>query len=81
VWASPEGLGGFPEDLANAIVVNGETGVGFDRPRVIRVGEARDIVGQPIVTAIEGGDVAAAAAEADAAFQAFLEEEAAEFAQ
>lgn len=78
VWASPEGLGGFPEDLANAIVVNGETGVGFDRPRVIRVGEARDIVGQPIVTSIEGGDVAAAAEEADAAFQAFLDEEAAD---
>lgn len=81
VWASPEGLGGFPEDLANAIIVNGETGVGFDRPRVIRVGEARDIVGAPIVVAIEGGDVAAAAEEADAAFQAFLEEEAAEFGQ
>ena len=80
VWASPEGLGGFPEDLANAIVVNGETGVGFDRPRVIRVGEARDIVGQPIVTAIEGGDVASAAEEADGSFQEFLEEEAAEFA-
>lgn len=79
VWASPEGLGGFPEDLANAIVVNGETGVGFDRPRVIRVGEARDIVGLPIVVGIEGGDLAAALQEANAAFQAFLEEEAAEF--
>lgn len=81
VWASPEGLGGFPPDLANAIVVNGETGVGFDRPRVIRVAEARDIVGLPIVTGIEGGDVAAALKEADAAFQAFLEAEDAEFGE
>lgn len=77
VWASPDGLGGFPPDMAEAILINAEVGVGFDRPRVIRVGEARDIVGEPIVVAIEGGDVAQAAADADAAFQAFLEEEAA----
>jgi multiple sugar transport system substrate-binding protein len=77
VWASPDGLGGFPADLAEAILVNAEVGVGFDRPLVIRVGEARDIVGGPLVTSIEGGDVAAAIAEADAAFQTFLEQEAA----
>lgn len=76
VWASPDGLGGFPEDLAASILVNAEVGVGFDRPRVIRVGEARDIVGAPIVTSIEGGDVAAALEEANAAFQTFLEQEA-----
>ncbi|GAB1422281.1 sugar ABC transporter substrate-binding protein [Anaerolineales bacterium] len=76
VWASPDGLGGFPADLAEAILVNAEVGVGFDRPRVIRVGEARDIVGGPIVVSIEGGDVNAAVMEADAAFQAFLEDEA-----
>lgn len=81
VWESPEGLGGFPEDLAEAIITNAETGVGHDRPLVIRVGEARDIVGEPIVVSIEGGDVEAAALAADEAFQAFLEEEAAEFGQ
>jgi multiple sugar transport system substrate-binding protein len=75
VWASPDGLGGFPQDLAEAILINAEVGVGADRPLVIRVGEARDIVGAPIVVSIEGGDVAAALAEADAAFQAFLEAE------
>ncbi len=77
VWTGEGGLGGFPEDLAEAIVANGEVGVGHDRPLVIRVGEARDIVGGPIVVAIEGGDVAAAVEEAHIAFQAFLEEEAA----
>ncbi|MBN2469545.1 MAG: sugar ABC transporter substrate-binding protein [Anaerolineae bacterium] len=75
VWGSPDGLGGFPADLAEAILVNAEVGVGFDRPRVIRVGEARDIVGLPIVVSIEGGDLAAALEEAHASFQAFLEEE------
>lgn len=78
VWLSDEGLGGFPEDLAAAIVANGEVGVGYDRPVVIRVGEARDIVGAPIVTAIEGGDVTAALAQAQSEFQAFLEAEAAD---
>ena len=81
VWTSPEGLGGFPEDLAAAIVINGEVGVGFDRPRVIRVGEARDIVGGPIVTSIEGGDVQKAAEDANGAFQDFLEAEAEEFGE
>ncbi len=75
VWSSPDGLGGFPADLAESILVNAAVGVGYDRPIVIRVGEARDIVGAPIVTAIEGGDVTAALAEAHAAFQAFLEQE------
>jgi multiple sugar transport system substrate-binding protein len=77
VWTAPDGLGGFPQDLAEAIIANGEVGVGYDRPLVIRVGEARDIVGAPIVVAIEGGDVSAAAASADQAFQEFLEQEAA----
>ena len=75
VWSSPDGLGGFPPDLAQAILVNAEVGVGFDRPRVIRVGEARDIVGLPIVVSIEGGDLEAALADANASFQALLDEE------
>jgi multiple sugar transport system substrate-binding protein len=75
VWSSPDGLGGFPADLAQSILVNAEVGVGFDRPRVIRVGEARDITGLPIVVSIEGGDLEGALAEAHASFQAFLEEE------
>lgn len=73
VWDSPEGLSGFPEDYAEVVKIQSARGVGYDRPLVIRVGEARDIVGQPIVTAIEGGDVAAAIEEADAAFNTFLE--------
>jgi multiple sugar transport system substrate-binding protein len=73
VWDSPEGLSGFPEDYAAVVQLQSQRGVGYDRPLVIRVGEARDIVGAPIVTAIEGGDVAAAVAEAHSAFNTFLE--------
>jgi len=45
------------------------------------VGEARDIVGYPIVVAIEGGNVEEAVMEAHEDFQAFLEAEAEEFGQ
>ncbi|MBL8163810.1 MAG: sugar ABC transporter substrate-binding protein [Anaerolineae bacterium] len=72
VWELPEGLSGFPEDYAAVVQLQSQRGVGFDRPRVIRVGEARDIVGTPIVTSIEGGDVAAALAEAHEQFNTFL---------
>jgi multiple sugar transport system substrate-binding protein len=73
VWDSPEGLSGFPEDYAEVVQLQSARGVGYDRPLVVRVGEARDIVGAPIVTGIEGGDVAAAVSEAHSLFNAFLE--------
>lgn len=76
VWADPEGTSTFPRDLAEAIAASTEAGVGHDRPLVVKVPEAREIVGQPIVDAITGKDVAAAADTANAAFQKFLDDEA-----
>lgn len=76
VWENPEGISSYPEDLAAAIATNAENGVGYDRPLVVQVAEAREIVGEPIVVAITGGDVPAAAAQAQEAFQAFLDDEA-----
>ncbi|HLU63195.1 MAG TPA: sugar ABC transporter substrate-binding protein [Protaetiibacter sp.] len=75
VWETPEGISSFPEQLAEAIAIGSETGVGYDRPRVISVAEAREIVGDPIVVAITGGDVDAAIAKAHEAFQKFLDDE------
>lgn len=75
-WADPAGTAGFPEELVKVIAASAEIGVGHDRPLVVKVGEARDIVGNPIVEGIEGRDVAAAAAAAQTAYQAFLDEEA-----
>ena len=40
---------------------------------MIAVAKAREIVGEPIVTAITGGDSAGAAATANTAFQKFLD--------
>ncbi|WP_147918039.1 ABC transporter substrate-binding protein [Ruania zhangjianzhongii] len=75
VWEDPEGTASFPEDLAAAIATNGENGVGQDRPLVVGVAEAREIVGAPIVAAITGEDAAAAATQANEQFQALLESE------
>ncbi|WP_220449128.1 ABC transporter substrate-binding protein [Nonomuraea mesophila] len=76
VWEDPEGTSTFPEDLAEAIAASTKDGVGHDRPLVVQVAEAREIVGQPIVDAITGQDAAASADKANAAFQKFLDDEA-----
>lgn len=76
VWADPTANADYPEELLAAIKINGENGVGYDRPLVIEVPKAREIVGNPIVVAIAGGDVDAAIDEADAAFTEFLVQDA-----
>jgi multiple sugar transport system substrate-binding protein len=75
VWASPEGTADYPKDLVAAIEAS-KDGVGHDRPLVVKVAEAREIVGQPIVDTITGKDAAASADAAHAAFQKFLDDEA-----
>lgn len=75
VWENPEGTASFPPALTEAMATNAANGVGYDRPRVINVAQSREIVGDPLVVAITGGDVAAAAAEAQTQFQTFLDDE------
>lgn len=75
VWQNPEGTATYPKDLAAAIAVSTQNGIGHDRPLVIKVPEAREIVGQPIVDAITGKDAAASAEAAQKAFQALLDDE------
>lgn len=75
VWEDPAGIETYPADLAEAIIANAANGVGHDRPLVVNVGEAREIVGDPIVVGITGGDVPAAAESAQESFARFLENE------
>jgi multiple sugar transport system substrate-binding protein len=75
VWSDPEGTSTYPKDLAAAIAVSTANGVGHDRPLVVMVPEAREIVGQPIVDAITGKDAAASADKANEAFQKLLDDE------
>lgn len=72
VWENPESTAGFPDELVEVIQASAEVGVGHDRPLVVRVSEARDIVGTPIVEAIQGNDVQAAAEQAAEQYEAFL---------
>ena len=75
VWSDPESIKNYPPDLAAAIAASNPIGVSSDRPLVVQVGKARDVIGAVIVTAIEGGDVAAAAKTANAAYQAIIDED------
>jgi multiple sugar transport system substrate-binding protein len=75
VWDDESGVETYPADLAEAIKASAEDGVGYDRPLVVSVPEAREIVGKPIVVAITGGDVDKAIDDAQAEFQAFLDDE------
>lgn len=75
VWADPAGTSTYPKDLAEAISASAKNGVGHDRPEVVTVGKAREIVGGPIVATITGADASAAADTAHEAFQTFLASE------
>lgn len=75
VWNSTDGTEAFPEELVEVISASNEIGKEYDRPLVIKVNEARDIIGSVIVTGIEGGNVEAAAQQANKEFQALLDEE------
>ncbi|OON80681.1 ABC transporter substrate-binding protein [Streptomyces tsukubensis] len=71
-WADRKTLASFPPQLAEAMRVNAERGLGYDRPRVLQVGRARDIVGRPLVAGILGNRVEPVVRDADAEFADFL---------
>jgi multiple sugar transport system substrate-binding protein len=75
VWSKPEGTKAFPKQLAEVMDKSSQIGVGHDRPLVINVGEARDLVGTVIVTSITGGDVEKTAKEQNAKFQELIDKE------
>lgn len=76
VWDNAELTKSLPTDFVTALTSSTKVGIGHDRPVVVQVGRARDIVGGPITVAIQGGDVQAAADQAQADFEKFLAEDA-----
>ncbi len=74
VWNDPKGKAKFPADWVEATAASAK-GRGYDRPLVVQVTNARDIIGTVIVTAIEGGNVEEAARKANAEFQKLLDSE------
>ena len=75
VWADPKGTTSFPAELAQVIQAQSKVGVGHDRPEVVQVGKARDIVGAPLIASIGGQDVTGSAGTAQQEFQSFLDGE------
>lgn len=74
-WEDDEAVSGFPAGLVDIVRNVGDHGVGHDRPQLEQVAAAREIVGGPVITAIEGGDAAEAAASANKQFQDLLDSE------
>jgi multiple sugar transport system substrate-binding protein len=74
-WADDAATANFPSQLVEIVRNVGDHGVGHDRPQLEQVAAAREIVGGPVITAIEGGDVPADAESANTAFQELLDTE------
>lgn len=73
-WNDPECTKSYPEELLAAIQKGNEIATkSYDRPLTTSVSAARDVIGSVITTAIEGGDVKAAADKANDEFQAILD--------
>lgn len=75
VWDNPESTKDYPSELVEVITKSSEIGVGVDRPQVIGVAEARDIISAPISAAIEGLDFKAEADRAQQLFQELIDKE------
>lgn len=76
-WANKTATDGFPAGLVANVKATATTAVGHDRPQLEQVARSREIVGGPIVAAIQGGDVKAAIKEAQLRFQDLLKQDSA----
>jgi multiple sugar transport system substrate-binding protein len=75
VWDNPEGVSGFPKDMVPVIKDSIKNGVGHDRPLIISVGEARDVIGDIVVKAMLGQDIQVSADKANQDFQALIDKD------
>jgi multiple sugar transport system substrate-binding protein len=78
VWKNPEATKGLPADLVAAVQGNMGTKYSEERPIMVQVGKARDIIGKVIQAAIEGksdAEVKSIADKANAEFQALLDQD------
>lgn len=76
VWDHPDGKKAWPPEWVEVAIKSSKVGRPYDRPLVVNVSKARDIIGEVITAAITGKDVKAAAAQANKAFQDLLNAEA-----
>ena len=74
-WANPTATSEWPADLLVTMTASRNVAVAGDRPTVINVVQARDIISVPIQEAISGRDPTAAAQKAHIEFQALIDKE------
>ena len=74
-FSDPEGVKNLPPELIAVLEKQAPYGIGYDRPPVIAVQEARDLLGEAVVVSILGGDYKAAAKTANEKFQVLLDRE------
>lgn len=74
-WEDPEATASWPAGLLETMVASREVAVPGDRPTVINVTEARDIISVPLLEAIQGKDPADALKKANEDFQALIDKE------
>ncbi|WP_248928925.1 ABC transporter substrate-binding protein [Paenibacillus hamazuiensis] len=75
VWNNPEAVSSFPPELVSVIKESKNIGVGYDRPQIVSVGEARDAIGDIVIKYIMGEDIQAAADKANKDFQAIIDKD------
>lgn len=74
-WDNPEATKDWPGDLMDAMIRSREVAFPGDRPTVINVVQARDIISVPIIEAIMGNDPTEAANNAHKEFQELIDKE------
>lgn len=74
-WKNETATKAFPSELVKVIDTTMPVAVGYDRPAMINVGDARTQIGNVIIGAIEGQSVQPLADKANAAVQALLDKE------
>ncbi|RKN81927.1 ABC transporter substrate-binding protein [Paenibacillus ginsengarvi] len=75
VWNDPQGVTGFPSEYISVVMQSMRVGVGHDRPQVVQVGQARDIIGDIVIQGLLDEDITAAADKANREFQALIDRE------
>lgn len=75
IWNNEEAMASFPVDMLQAMVDSRSVAIAGDRPTVINVGQARDILSVPIQAAILGEDFLPLLEEAHNEFQELIDSE------
>jgi multiple sugar transport system substrate-binding protein len=75
IWSDPNGSAGFPKEFISVIQESIKIAVGHDRPTIINVNQARDIIGDIVVKGMMNEDIKASADKANQDFQTLIDKE------